>query len=180
MHYAVIPRCGVLPLTRISSGDASSPRTTAVITFIPQNDITRSRTYMSTNISRRKVVAGAAWLLRRRSFRAAALPQLPPPFAASETTPTTLSPVLVVKTATPSSFPTMLIRLSSSLLVVVPTTRISAGAGAHVSGEIKVKPGQTVRLLVQPVVSVTASRPRSGGEGWPATAVPPPAPSLQP
>lgn len=129
---------------------------------------------MSTNISRRKVVAGAAWAAPVVAASAAV-----PAFAsstvceyASETTPDYMvsGTGAGAKTATSFIVPANVDKIKFIAIGGAGGTNyedIPAGAGAHVSGEIAVKPGQTVQIIgAAGGIGNGPLSPADGGEGY--------------
>jgi len=129
---------------------------------------------MSTNISRRKVVAGAAWAAPVVAASAAV-----PAFAssteceyASETTPDYIISGTDAGAKGTQSFvvPELVDKIKFEVVGGAGGTNyddIAAGSGAKVTGSIEVKPGQTVQLIgAAGGIGNNPLTPAEGGEGY--------------
>lgn len=129
---------------------------------------------MSTNISRRKVVAGAAWAAPVVAASAAV-----PAFAssteceyASETTPDYIISGTDAGAKGAQSFvvPKLVDKIKFEVVGGAGGTNyddIAAGSGAKVTGSIEVKPGQTVQLVAGAGgIGNNPLTPAEGGEGY--------------
>ena len=127
---------------------------------------------MSTNISRRKVVAGAAWAAPVVAASAAV-----PAFASStvcewESSVAYSAEITTAGAKNVSSFivPALVDKIKFEVVGGAGGTNypdILAGSGAKVTGEIAVKPGQTVQLVAAAGgIGNGPLSPAEGGEGY--------------
>ncbi|MBF1671627.1 MAG: hypothetical protein HXO63_03815 [Rothia mucilaginosa] len=127
---------------------------------------------MSTNISRRKVVAGAAWAAPVVAASAAV-----PAFASSTVCDWESSPAYTAagtnaggKGTTSFVVPDLVDKIKFEVVGGAGGTNyadVAAGSGAKITGIIEVKPGQTVQLIgAAGGIGKGALNPAEGGEGY--------------